>query len=322
MKKMKNWLLGSGLTLMLLFLSGCVKMTQDASGKAIPDTGSFTYKVLVAPLDSLLKMIANLVGGDNRWGWAIILVTLIVRFIILPLGIHQSRQTMIQSEKMQYIKPQLDAVQAKLKAATTQQEQLAAQQEMSAVYKENGVSMLGGMGCLPLLIQMPVFSALYTTARYSENLQNASFYGIDLTKPAIIFVVLAGVFYALQSIVSMVGIPEEQKKQMRMMSIVSPLMIIMFSIGAPAGVTLYWVVGGFIACLQTYITNVIMKPRIKVQIQEEMKKNPPKVVVTPPKKEVEAKSTTQANQPQAKKLNQGNNQNKGRNAGKQQRNHK
>lgn len=322
MKKMKNWLLGSGLTLMLLFLSGCVKMTQDASGKAIPDTGSFTYKVLVAPLDSLLKMIANLVGGDNRWGWAIILVTLIVRFIILPLGIHQSRQTMIQSEKMQYIKPQLDAVQAKLKAATTQQEQLAAQQEMSAVYKENGVSMLGGMGCLPLLIQMPVFSALYTTARYSKNLQNASFYGIDLTKPAIIFVVLAGVFYALQSVVSMVGIPEEQKKQMRMMSIVSPLMIIMFSIGAPAGVTLYWVVGGFIACLQTYITNVIMKPRIKAQIQEEMKKNPPKVVVTPPKKEVEAKSTTQANQLQAKKLNQGNNQNKGRNAGKQQRNHK
>ncbi len=318
MKKIKNWLLGSGMLMLLVFLSGCVKMTTDAAGKAIPDTSSFMYKILVSPLDALLKMLANLVGGDNRWGWAIIFVTLIVRFIILPLGIHQSRQTMVQSEKMQYIKPQLDAVQAKLKAATTQQEQMEAQQEMSAVYKENGVSMLGGMGCLPLLIQMPIFSALYTTARYSENLQNAVFFGIDLSKPNLIFVIIAGVFYALQSVISLIGIPEEQKKQMRTMSIVSPLMIIMFSFGAPAGVTLYWVVGGFIACLQTYITNVIMKPRIKAQIQQEMKNNPPKVVVTPPKQQVEPKKAEKASDSKNRnqKLNQP--QGKGRNAGKQQ----
>ena len=55
------------------------------------------------------------------------------------------------------------------------------------------------------------------------------------------------------------------------------------SISAPAGVTLYWVVGGIFSCLQTFITNVIMKPRLKAQVAEELKQNPPKQVVTPRK---------------------------------------
>lgn len=312
MKKIKNWLLGSGMLMLLLFLSGCVKMKSDGT----PDTGSFMYKILVAPLNSLLGILADMIGGINRYGWAIILVTLIVRFIILPLGIHQSRQSLVQAEKMKYIKPQLDAVQAKLKAATTQQEQMAAQQEMNAVYKENGVSMFGGMGCLPLLIQMPIFSALYTTARYSPLLHDATFLGIDLGQPNMIFVVLSGILYAVQSIISMIGIPEEQKKQMRMMSFASPLMIVMFSIGAPAGVTLYWVVGGFIACLQTYITNVIMRPRIKAKIEEEMKQNPPKVVVTAPKQAATPKDVTPTATPANRNRN-AKGSSAGRNAGKQ-----
>ena len=67
---------------------------------------------------------------------------------------------------MQALKPQVEAAQQKLKAATTREEQMAAQAEMQQVYRENGLSMTGGIGCLPLLIQMPIFSALYFTARY------------------------------------------------------------------------------------------------------------------------------------------------------------
>lgn len=70
---------------------------------------------------------------------------------------------------------------------------------------------------------------------------------------------------------------------MRTMLIVSPAMIVFMSISAPAGVTLYWVVGGVFSCLQTFITNVMMKPRLKAQVAEELKQNPPKQVVTPRK---------------------------------------
>lgn len=100
------------------------------------------------------------------------------------------------------------------------------------------------------------------------------------------------------------------------MLIVSPAMIVFMSISAPAGVTLYWVVGGIFSCLQTFITNVIMKPRLKAQVAEELKQNPPKQVVTP-RKDVtpeEATKPTKKINTQATKKNAN-----GRNAGKQQR---
>ena len=99
------------------------------------------------------------------------------------------------------------------------------------------------------------------------------------------------------------------------MLIVSPLMIVFMSFSSPAGVALYWVVGGIFTCIQSAITNILLRPRIKKQVQEELKNNPPKQVVTPIKdvtpKETN-KATQKTNQPKA-------NGNKGRNAGKQKR---
>ena len=303
MNKWKNWLLGSGLVSILLFLSGCVRM--DSNGN--PDTSGIVYRVLVHPMG---QAITYLVENFNwSYGWAVI-----------AIGISQSKKTMIQSEKMQALKPQVEAAQQKLKAATTREEQMAAQAEMQQVYRENGLSMTGGIGCLPLLIQMPIFSALYFTARYTEGIRESSFYGIDLGSPSMVLVVIAGVAYLLQGYISTIGIPEEQKKTMRTMLIVSPAMIVFMSISAPAGVTLYWVVGGVFSCLQTFITNVMMKPRLKAQVAEELKQNPPKQVVTPRKDVTE--SAKPANNKQAtKQIKQPKNStnNKGRNAGKQQK---
>ena len=100
------------------------------------------------------------------------------------------------------------------------------------------------------------------------------------------------------------------------MMIASPLMIVFMSFTSPAGVALYWVIGGIFSCIQTFITNVLMRPRIKAQIQEELKKNPPKQVVTKPIKKAEPIQPKQVTQPKNK--NNQNNKN-GRNAGKQQR---
>src|SRR5699024_5005216 len=145
----------------------------------------------------------------------------------------------------------------------------------------------------------------------------ATFLGINLGERSLILVAVAGVFYVLQSFLSMIGIPEEQKKQMRSMMIVSPLMIVFMSLSSPAGVTLYWVIGGVISCLQTFITNVLMKPRIKAQVAEEMRKNPPKVVVT--RKEEPKKAKPAKQEKPAKNISSS--KGTGRNAGKQQ-NHK
>lgn len=307
MSKMKKWLVTSGLLGVLLTLSGCVSTNSDGTPK---ETG-IMYQFLVQPLGSLITYLVE--NFNWSYGWAIIAVTIMVRFIILPLGINQSKKTMIQSEKMQFLKPQMDIAQENLKKATTREEQMQAQADLQKVYSENGVSMFGGIGCLPLLIQMPIFSALYFTARYTPGIQNSEFFGMSLAEPSIILVVISGVSYLLQGYISTIGIPEEQKKTMKSMLIVSPLMIVFMSFSAPAGVTLYWVVGGIFSCLQTFITNVIMKPRIRKQIQAEMKANPPKTVVSPIKDVTPEKKKTVAGNNNAPKNIQG------RNAGKQQK---
>ncbi|WP_321384761.1 membrane protein insertase YidC [uncultured Enterococcus sp.] len=303
MKKFNKWLLGSGLITLMLFLSGCVKTGSDGQ----PTGEGFVYNYLVRPMST---MITYLVDNFNwNYGWAIVVITIIVRLIILPIGLNQSRKSMIQTEKMQAIKPQIDVIQEKLKQATTREEQAEAQMEMQRVYKENNVSMMGGIGCLPLLIQMPIFSALFFAARYTEGISDASFFGINLGQPSIVFVILAGVAYLIQGYISTIGIPEEQKKTMKSMLIVSPLMIVFMSFQSPAGVALYWVVGGVFSCIQTFITNILLKPRIKAQVAEEMKKNPPKQVITPIKDVTPKKEAVQLDKKPT---------NSGRNAGKQQ----
>ena len=312
MNKLKTWLVASGLFGLLITLSGCVKMLENGT----PDPNGMIYRYMVAPLGQLLTFIAK--EWQFGYGWAIIVITIIVRFIILPLGIHQSHKSMIQAEKMQYIKPQLDIAQANAKKAVTREEQVQAQLEMQNVYKENGLSMFGGMGCLPLLLQMPVFTALFYTARYTPGIDQATFYGISLGESSLLLVAIAGVAYVIQGYVSLIGIPEEQKKTMRSMLIVSPVMIVMMSLSSPAGVTLYWVVGGVIGVIQSFITNVIMKPRIKQKIQEEMKLNPPKVVVKPIEKAEPKKQSSSQPKDVTPRNASSNGSGKGRNAGKQQ----
>ena len=87
------------------------------------------------------------------FGLGIILVTVIVRIIIFPLGIYQSWKATYQSEKMNYLKPIFAPIQERIKNAETQEEKLLANSELMDAQKANGVSPFGGIGCLPLLIQ-------------------------------------------------------------------------------------------------------------------------------------------------------------------------
>ncbi|MGQ7462096.1 membrane protein insertase YidC [Streptococcus suis] len=269
MKKNKRMLL-TGLALStLFFLSGCV---QTKNG--VPTGEGWVYNYLVEPMGNLIKFFAENQGFG--FGVAIIIVTLIVRLLIMPLGIYQSWKSTYQSEKMNYLKPILGPIQDRMRNASTQEEQLAAQQEFFAAQKQYGVSMFGGMGCLPLLIQMPFFTALFYAARYTPGISEATYLGIDLGSPSIILTAVAGVLYYIQSLLMQVGMDEEQKKQMRTVAIMNPLMIVMFSWSSPAGVTLYWVVGGLIGLIQQALTNFILKPRIRARVEEEFKNNPPK----------------------------------------------
>ena len=290
---------------MLLVLTGCVQVD-----KATGQPTGFIWNTIGAPMAEAIKYFATDKGLG--FGVAIIIVTIIVRLIILPLGIYQSWKATLHSEKMNALKHVLEPHQTRLKEATTQEEKLEAQQALFAAQKEHGISMFGGVGCFPILIQMPFFSAIYFAAQHTEGVSEASFLGIALGSPSWILIACAGVLYYIQSLLSLHGVEDEtQREQLKKMIYMSPMMIVMFSIFSPASVTLYWVVGGFMMILQQFIVNYIIRPKLRKKVREEYAKNPPQANKTSAtRKDVTPESAAVISTSAKKK-------NKKRNSGKQ-----
>jgi len=288
---------------MLLVLTGCVQVD-----KATGQPTGFIWNTIGAPMAEAIKYFATDQGLG--FGLGIIIVTIIVRLLILPLGIYQSWKATLHSEKMNALKDVLEPHQTRLKEATTQEEKLEAQQALFAAQKEHGISMFGGVGCFPILIQMPFFSAIYFAAQHTEGVSEASFLGIALGSPSWILIACAGVLYYVQSLLSLHGVEDEtQREQLKKMIYMSPMMIVMFSIFSPASVTLYWVVGGFMMILQQFIVNYIIRPKLRKKVREEFAKNPPKASKTSStRKDVTpepATAITTSNKKKSKKRNAG-----------------
>ncbi len=289
---------------LVIFLSGCVQRTK--SGKPY----GWVYDNLAVPTQHLLMWLSQQLG--NNLGWAIILITFIVRLILMPLMINQSRKSTIQQEKMASIQPYMTDIQKRSKEAKTQEEQMEANQEMMALYKDNNISMTGGIGCLPLLIQMPIFAALYAAIQYSPELSSSYFFGINLGNRSFALTALTFIIYAVQGYMSLIGLEPQQKKQMQSMLIISPIMTAGITYISPAGLGLYFFVGGIFACLQTLII-LFMRPRIKKQIAADLKDNPIKAPAKKPRPVVEQETVRKEKQQQEM-----HNKNRQRNAGKQQ----
>lgn len=305
MKSIKRIALSAMGVAMLLVLTGCVQVD-----KATGQPTGFIWNTIGAPMAEAIKYFANDQGLG--FGVGIIIVTIIVRLLILPLGIYQSWKATLHSEKMNALKDVLEPHQTRLKEATTQEEKLEAQQALFAAQKEHGISMFGGVGCFPILIQMPFFSAIYFAAQHTEGVSEASFLGIALGSPSWILIACAGVLYYIQSLLSLHGVEDEtQREQLKKMIYMSPMMIVMFSIFSPASVTLYWVVGGFMMILQQFIVNYMIRPKLRKKVREEFAKNPPKASKTSnARKDVTHQPATAITTSNKKK-------NKKRNAGKQ-----
>ncbi|MFC3928699.1 membrane protein insertase YidC [Streptococcus caprae] len=271
-KQFKRLLLtGFGLSFLLL-LSGCV---QTKNG--VPTGEGWVYNLLVAPMGEVIQYFAENKGLG--YGIAIIIVTIIVRlFIILPLGLYQSWKSTYQTERRNYLSYIFEPINKRMQDPNaTQEEKLMAQQELLAAQKEYGISMFGGIGCLPLLIQMPFFSALFYAARYTEGIAGSKFLWFQLDKAGDIpLIIIIAALYFFQAWLSMKTIPEEQRAQMKTTMYMTPLMMVYFAWISPAGVALYWLVGGIFSVIQQIIVMMVIKPMLKKKVEAEFIANPPK----------------------------------------------
>lgn len=219
--------------------------------------------VILEPILNVLIALSTALA--NNFGLAIIGLTVVVRVILFPLTVRQTRST----KAMQTLQPQIQELQKKY---SRNQQKL--QQEMMKLYKEAGINPLG---CIwPMLIQLPVWIALYQSiiralASTPENLLDLSqhlydwqfvsqaiplnehFLGLMLSQPNMIIAVLVGVTMWLQQ--KMVTAPPTDPKQAQMTQMTTLMMPLMFGficLSFPSGLALYWLISNLISIVIQY----------------------------------------------------------------------
>ncbi|SEA98918.1 YidC/Oxa1 family membrane protein insertase [Thalassobacillus cyri] len=235
-------LLGS---LLMMVLSGC-----SGSGE---NGGSFLRDIFVDPFSFLIEYTAILFDGS--FGIAIVLITILIRLVLMPFTLKQYKNQQHMKEKMSVMQPDMKIIQEKLKGTDKREEQLKLQQEMMELYKKHGVNPMS-MGCLPLLIQMPVLMGVYYAIQSSEEIASHSFLWFSLGGPDIPLALIAGVIYFFQFRVQQKMMPTDpanKNPMMRWMGLISPVMILVISFNMPAALPLYWSVGGLFLMVQTWL---------------------------------------------------------------------
>ncbi|MBN2829179.1 MAG: YidC/Oxa1 family insertase periplasmic-domain containing protein, partial [Candidatus Cloacimonetes bacterium] len=211
-----------------------------------------------------LKPLANVFAYFLSWlykyipnyGIVLIILAILLKIVLNPLT-HKSLES---GQKMQKIQPLLKEIQVRYK-----NDPKRLQEELQKVYKENKVSPLGG--CLPLLLQMPIFIALYNVLRYSLDMRQAGFFGYitDLSEPDKLYIlpiIMAVMMFVQQKMMSPKPIQNEKgeidEKQaamvqsQRMMLYVMPIMMFWIFKSMPAGLVLYWTTMNVLSIIQQF----------------------------------------------------------------------
>ncbi|MCT0164913.1 membrane protein insertase YidC [Lactobacillus helveticus] len=281
MKKIKKY---TGVLALLvvaaLVLSACGATTNP---NVAPHSGIYgwVYQWLGRPLQNIMIHTAHMVGGDNSAGWGIVIITVVVRLILMPLMLVQQNKSVRQQEKMARLQPQMKLIQAAMKhKGITPEQQMTLSGWQRELYSKNEMSLTGGIGCLPLIIQLPIMWGIYQAVFYSPQLAHSTFFGISLSQKSVVLAIIATIFTVIQGYISLIGIPEEQKKTMQSMMIFNPIMTLFFSLSFSGALALYWAAGNLVMIIQQVIVTFILTPSVKKHVADELKDKPVEVVVT------------------------------------------
>ncbi len=204
------------------------------------DYGIFDF--IAEPLFWLLSLLHSWLGN---WGWAIIAIVVLLKLLLYKLSAAQYKSM----AKMRAIQPRLEAL--KERYGDDRQQYSTA---MMDLYKKEKINPAGG--CLPMLIPLPIFFALYWVLLESVELRQAPWIGWiqNLTAPDPYFILPAMnliVMFVTQKLTPMPGMDPMQKKVMQFMPLMFGVLMAFF----PAGLVLYWVTNGLLGILQQQVIN-------------------------------------------------------------------
>jgi len=186
----------------------------------------FLEKILLASLQFFYRFIHN-------YGWSIILLTICIQLLMYPL----TRKSLQSSLKMKEIQPQIKKIQEQFK-----KDPQRLHIETMNIYKKHGMKFMGMEGCLPLIIQMPIFFAIFKMLRSAYDLRGAPWIlwikDLSAADPFYVLPILMGVGMFIQQKTTTVSVDPAQAK---MMYIFPVILTFMFS-SMPAGLVIYWIV--------------------------------------------------------------------------------
>jgi YidC/Oxa1 family membrane protein insertase len=207
------------------------------------------FRVVAEPMFYLLRFIHRLIGS---WGVSIILVTILIKLAFFKLTHNQQ----VSMKRMQALQPQMQEIRTKYKKDPQRM-----QREIMELYKRNKVNPM--MGCLPMVVQIPVFLALYNVLLNAIELRHAPFlYLHDLAAPDALFghvagfavgplPLIMGVTMWLQQQMTPTTMDATQARMMKFLPIVFTLMFFNF----PSGLVLYWAINNLLTVGQQILAN-------------------------------------------------------------------
>jgi YidC/Oxa1 family membrane protein insertase len=207
--------------------------------------------IIAAPLFWLLKWIHGFVGN---WGWAIVILTILIKLAFYPLNAKAGRsmaQMKVLTPKMERLKQLYGDDRQKLNQA------------MMELYRTEKINPLGG--CLPILVQIPVFIALYWVLLASIELRHAPWVGWikDLSAPDPYFIL--PVIYAVSMYVTTKLNPQPADPVQARIMLMMPIMFSIFFLFFPAGLVLYWVVQNLLSIVQQWHINRTLEAEAKAK---------------------------------------------------------
>lgn len=243
----------AALVLLMVFLSGCSSYNQPIDA----NTSGIWSHYFVYPLSWFITYVANLFGGS--YGLSIIITTIIVRLVLLPLMIKQTKS----SKAMQDIQPELKKLREQ-HSSKDQKTQKKLQEETMKLFQSNKVNPLAG--CFPVVIQMPILIAFYHAISRTQAIKHSDFLWFSLghADPLHILPIVAALTTFIQQKI-MLGRTGNANPQMAMMMYIFPIFIGGMAFAFPAALALYWAVGNIFMIVQTYFVYAPKKPEVSIE---------------------------------------------------------
>jgi len=209
-------------------------------------------RVLARPLLGGLKWIyANVVPN---YGWAIVLMTVLIKLVLLPL----THKSYVSMQKMQEVAPRIKAIRSKYqgklrdkKGRPDIEQQRKMNEEVQKLYREEGVSPAGG--CLPMLVQFPVLIAFYRLLSNAVELRDAPWvlwiHDLSLHDPIYVLPIVMGATQFLQQKLA----PSAAEPMQRRMMMAMPVVFTFLFLGFPSGLVLYWLTNNVLTVIQQWV---------------------------------------------------------------------